>query len=75
MKDKKNMLTPQLEEELHDIGIDLTILKSLANVMECSINDEYNISHVDVANLTIVMKRLIKLVKAKYDKVESFLNI
>ncbi len=75
MKEKKNTIEPRLEEELHVIGIDLTLLESLANVMECAINDEYNISQVDIANLTIVMKRLIKLVKAKYDKVESCLNI
>ena len=75
MKEKKNMLEPQIEEKLHDIGIDLTLIESIANVMECSINDEYNISQVDIANLIIVMKRHIKIVKDKYDKMESCLNI
>lgn len=69
------MLEPQLEEEFHDVGIDLTLLESLAKVMDCSINDEFNISQVDIANLAIVMNRLIKSIKSKYDKIESFLNI
>ncbi len=75
MKEKKSILEPQIEEELHDIGIDLTLIESIANVMECSINDEYDINQVDIANLLIVMKRLIKIVIDKYDKIECCLNI
>ncbi len=75
MKEKKNKLAPQLEEDFHSVGIDLTLLESLVKVMDCSINDEYNISQVDIANLTIVMKRLIEILKTKYDKIESCLNI
>lgn len=75
MKVKKNMLEPQIEEDFHSVGIDLTLIETLVKVMDCIIIDEYNITQVDIANLTIVIKRLLKIVKDKYDKIESCLNI
>ena len=65
----------KIENEIQSLGIDLTIIESLANIIEGTICEEYNINNVDIANLTIVLKRLIKIVKSKCDNIESYLNI
>lgn len=75
MAQKKLFMNEQLEERMYSVGIDLTLIESLINFLDISMNDEIDVSKVDIANLTVVIKRLVKIVKAKYDRIERILNI
>ncbi len=75
MVQNKLFMNEQLEKRMYSVGIDLTLIESLINFLDISMNDEIDVSKVDIANLTVVIKRLVKIVKAKYDRIERILNI
>ena len=65
----------QLEKRIISIGTDITIIDSLINFLNLAIEDRADFSNYDVANLTIVIRNMIRIVKTKYDKLEQLLEI
>ncbi len=75
MNKVKNIDIEQIETKMHSVGIDLTLIDSIIKYIDMSLNEEIDVSNIDVANLTIVLKRLVKILKSKYDKLERILNL
>ena len=64
----------QLEKRIISIGTDITIIDSLINFLNLAIEDRADFSNYDVANLTIVIRNMVRIVKTKYDKLEQLLE-
>ena len=65
----------RLETRILSVGIDLSIIESLVNILDCSMRDELEVNKIDVANLTVITKRMVKIAKNKFDRIENILNI
>ncbi len=65
----------RLETRILSVGIDLSIIESLVNIIDCSMRDELEVNKIDVANLTVITKRMVKIAKNKFDRIENILNI
>ncbi len=72
---EKMQVSEKLEKKLHSIGIDITLIDSLVKFLDAAMSDDLDITDVDKANLTIVLKRIVKIIKSKYDSVEQLINI
>lgn len=75
MKDKKQVNIEQLESKLQSIGIDLTIIESLINLLDIALSTESEVKRSDLENLVIVMQRLIRIIISKHDKMENLLEM
>ncbi len=65
----------QLEHKIISIGTDLTLVDSLISFLSMGIEDKFELTNYDLANLTIVIKKMMKIIKSKYDKIEQILEI
>ena len=65
----------QLEKKIISLGTDINIADSLINFLNIAIEDNSNFSNYDIANLTIVIRNMIRIIKTKYDKLEQILDI
>lgn len=65
----------QVEDKLKSIGIDLTIIESLINFLDAVINEEIDVRSDDLSNLVIVIKRMLRKIILKYDKIEHILDL
>ena len=65
----------KIEEAIVSIGSDLAAAGSLVKYLDLSLNEEFDISNMDVANLTIVLREHLKQIMQKYDKLECILEL
>ena len=65
----------QIEKKIISLGTDINIVDSLINFLNIAIEDNSNFSNYDIANLTIVIRNMIRIIKTKYDKLEQILDI
>ena len=66
----------RLENKVRDLGIDITLMGSLVNFLVEGINDNSGqMKNIDIANLSEVIKRMVKIIKLKQDNIEKILNI
>ncbi len=75
MKENKINNIEQLESKIQSVGIDLTIIESLINVLNKCISEDSDINRTDLENLVIVLKRMICNIINKYDKIEAILDL
>ena len=75
MKENKINNIEQLESKIQSVGIDLTIIESLINVLNKCISEDSDIKRTDLENLVIVLKRMICNIINKYDKIENIFEI
>ena len=71
----KNINKEEIEENLQDIGVDLNITESLLNLLECSLVSENEIKKSDIENVITALKRNIREIINKHDKLENIFEI
>jgi len=59
-----------ITEKVTAVGLNLSLLSSLANFLEYGITDTYNFSNSDIANLIVVMRRMIGTTQKEYEDIE-----
>ncbi len=65
----------KIEDKIHSVGIDLALAESLINFLNNCFDEEIDVNNVDISNLVLVLKRMIKNIRLKHDKIETILNI
>ncbi len=77
MKKMKNLQNDNYEisDKVQSIGINLTLISTLINFLECGISDNYDLTNMDIENLVSVMKKMIKVTIKDYDELECCFNI
>ncbi len=65
----------EIEGKICSVGIDLALIDSLIKFMDIALNDKLDITNADMANWVVILKRLVKIVKSKYEKIENVLNV
>ncbi len=75
MKENKINNIEQLESKIQSVGIDLTIIESLINVLNKCISEDSDVNRIDTENLVIILKRMICSIINKYDKIEAILDL
>ncbi len=68
-------LKEQLKNKVISIGTDITIVDSLINFLEMGIEDKFDLNNYDLANLALVIQKMMKIIKSKQDKIEQILEI
>ena len=68
-------LKEQLKNKVISIGTDITIVDSLVNFLEMGIEDKFDLNNYDLANLALVIQKMMKIIKSKQDKIEQILEI
>lgn len=74
MKKSKTINKKHIESKIQSIGIDLSLIESLAVFIDDGIANQ-NIKNSDIANLVVILNRLIKILKLKYDLLERVFDI
>ena len=58
------------------VRIDITLVGRLVNFLVDGINDNSGqMKNIDIANLSEVIKRMVRIIKIKQDNIEKILNI
>lgn len=70
----KHKLT-KIEEIISDIGSDLSAATSLVKFLDLALNDNLDITNMDLANLTVILKQKINTLNIKYGSLESIFDI
>ncbi|MCD7878577.1 MAG: hypothetical protein LUG16_01430 [Candidatus Gastranaerophilales bacterium] len=71
----KNEISELVEEKMHSVGTDISLIESLMNFLCCGLNDDIEVENADVANIASVTYSLIKDLKLRFDEIENALNI
>ncbi len=78
---KRNFLTTinsdtfNIENQLHDIGTQLSIIKSLANFLHLGLSGESEMELADNSNLASILYSMIDDVNNKFNNFETEVNI
>ncbi len=73
--ENQTIVIEKIEGKMHSVGIDMTLVQSLVNFIDSGLNDCIDVSHTDIINMTVILKRLVTIMKSKYEKIERILNI
>lgn len=65
----------KVEKKIQSIGNDITIIDSLLNFLDLGMSSDYDLTNADLSNLTTVIKKMTKILKLKYERLEHLLNI
>lgn len=65
----------EIEEKIISIGSDLSVAVSLVKFLDLSINDEFEVSNKDIANLAIILRNHINNIVDRYDDLETALDL
>lgn len=61
----------KLQTKFYDLGYQLSIIETLARVLDVFINEPVNLEHSDCANLTSVLYEKIKLLHKDFEHIEQ----
>ncbi len=76
MEENNINYSEKLENKVRSLGIDITLVGSLVNFLVDGINDNSGqMKNIDIANLSEVIKRMVRIIKIKQDNIEKILNI
>lgn len=76
MEENNINYSEKLENKVRSLGIDITLVGSLVNFLVEGINDNSGqMKNIDIANLSEVIKRMVRIIKIKQDNIEKILNI
>ena len=70
----KNNLV-DVEETIYSIGVDIAMASSIVNYIDLSLNDNIDVSKMDIANLTLVLKKQISHIKDKFEQLECIFKV
>lgn len=70
---KSNLV--DVEEAICSIGVDIAMASSIIKYIDLSLNDNIDVSKVDVANLTLVLKKQIYHIKEKFEQLECVFKV
>ena len=71
----ENKEITQFENQIHDIGVQLSLIKSLANFLYFGLSSDNVIEQSDNSNLASVLSDMIDDVYNKFNKFETEVNI
>ena len=63
-----------IENNINSVGIELSKITSLVKFIDIALNDELDVTQVDLANLTVLLKEKVIEINKKYDKIEYLLE-
>lgn len=63
-----------IENNINSVGIELSKITSLVKMIDIALNDELDVTQMDLANLTVLLKEKVFEINKKYDKIEYFLE-
>ena len=64
-----------VEETIYSIGVDIAMASSIVNYIDLSLNDNIDVSKMDIANLTLVLKKQISHIKDKFEQLECIFKV
>ncbi len=67
--------TEEIENQIVSISTDISIIDSLICFLNLGIEDKFDLTNHDLANLTIVIRNMIKSAKTNFDEIEQILDI
>lgn len=70
---KNNLVN--VEETIYSIGVDIATASSIVKYIDLSLNDSIDVSKMDVANLTILLKKQINSIKEKFEQLECLFKV
>ena len=70
----KNNLV-DVEETIYSIGVDIATASSIVKYIDLSLNDNIDVSKMDIANLTLVLKKQISHIKDKFEQLECVFKV
>ena len=75
MSGKKRIKISKIENQLLDMGVQISIIKSLSQILDNIINEECTSELIDAANLSCVLKKNITKLNNNFNSLEVFLKI
>ena len=63
-----------IENNIYSVGIELSKITSLVKFIDIALNDELDVTQMDLANLTLLLKEKVFEINKKYDKIEYLLE-
>ena len=70
---KNNLVN--VEETIYSIGVDIATASSIVKYIDLSLNDSIDVSKIDVANLTILLRKQINSIKEKFEQLECLFKV
>ena len=70
---KNNLVN--VEETIYSIGVDIATASSIVKYIDLSLNDSIDVSKMDVANLTILLRKQINSIKEKFEQLECLFKV
>lgn len=75
MTKQKRIKISRIEEQMLNIGSNLSIIESLSRVLNECLVEDYNLKPQDSMNLAQVLYKEICKTKNRFNKIENILNI
>ena len=67
---KNKISSNKLQTKFYNLGYQLSIIETLARILDVFINEPVNLEHCDCANLTSVLYEKIKLLHEDFEHME-----
>ena len=65
----------ELADEILSLGINISLLSSVVKCLNTSLDYEFNYKHNDIANLVMLLARLLGDTKDRIENIEKILSI
>ena len=72
---KNNKLkNSEMFEKITTVGINLSVISSIVNFLDVSMNDSTNFSNADIHNLVVTLQKMLNLVMSDYYEIEQYIE-